>query len=177
VKTISEEYLQEQIKLHENPNYGVASVEFAPMVAELIKHSAPETVTDYGAGKQRLKSSLEKLGVSGFKYQPYDPAFPSYGEALEADLVCCIDVLEHIEPHLLENVLADLARITRKAGFFTIHMGPAAKHLSDGRNAHLIQKPTSWWLPRLCEFFEIGNLQTHQVFGKGFLVIVGPKVS
>ena len=174
MKTISEEYRREQIKLHENPHYGVASVEFAPMVAEIINHSAPKTVTDYGAGKLRLKSTLDSLGVTDYQYQPFDPAYPAYGDAREADLVCCIDVLEHIEPELLDNVLADLARVTKNIGFFTIHMGPAAKVLSDGRNAHLIQKPTSWWLPRLCQHFEIGNLQTHKVFGQGFLVVVSP---
>ena len=113
--------------------------------------------------------------MTGYEYQPYDPAFPGYGAAKPADLVCCIDVLEHIEPKLLDNVLKELARITKGLGFFTIHMGPAGKVLSDGRNAHLIQKPTSWWLPKLCNYFEINNMQLHQVFGKGFMVIVSPK--
>jgi len=51
-------------------------------------------------------------------------------------------------------------------------MGPAGKVLSDGRNAHLIQKPLSWWLPKLCERFEILELHQHQVFGKGFWCMV-----
>jgi len=174
MKTITEAYKLEQMRLHENPDYGIASIEFAPMVAEIINHAFPRTITDYGAGKQRLKTALDALGVSNFQYQPFDPAFPNYGEPREADLVCCIDVLEHIEPELLDNVLADLARITKNIGFFTVHMGAADKTLSDGRNAHLIQKPTSWWLPKQCQQYEIGNLQTHQVFGSGFMVVVGP---
>lgn len=175
MKTISEEYRKEQQLLHENPAYGVASTKFAPVVADIIKQTSPKTITDYGAGKQRLKESLDGLSVTGYKYQPYDPAFPDYGDAKPADLVCCIDVLEHIEPELLDNVLKDLSRIVKGLGFFTIHMGPAGKVLSDGRNAHLNQKPTSWWLPKLCNYFEINNMQLHKVFGKGFMVIVSPK--
>ena len=99
------------------------------------------------------------LGEKTFKYYPYDPVFPEYGEPREADLVCCIDVLEHIEPQYLKNVLQDLSKITINLGFFTIHTGPANKLLSDGRNAHLIQKPLSWWIPKICDYFEIIQLQ------------------
>jgi hypothetical protein len=65
-----------------------------------------------------------------------------------------------------------LASITSKIAFLSIHMGPAVKVLSDGRNAHLIQKPTSWWLPKLCQHFDIIQLQTHQVMGNGVWLIV-----
>ena len=92
----------------------------------------------------------------------------------KADLVCCIDVLEHVEPIHLKAVLQDLSRITKKVGLFTIHTGPAVKHLSDGRNAHLIQKPASWWLPQLCEHFEIAQLERIPV---GFWVVVEPRSS
>ncbi len=36
---ISEEYRRMQQQLHENPNYGVASVEYAPLVAEVSSRS------------------------------------------------------------------------------------------------------------------------------------------
>jgi len=47
---------------------------------------------------------------------PYDPVFPEYGEPRPADLVCCIDVLEHIEPDLVDNVILELARVTTNLG-------------------------------------------------------------
>ena len=112
--------------------------------------------------------ALEAAGVT-LDYRPYDPAFPDYGEARSADLLCCIDVLEHIEPPFLDNVLDDLARLTVKVGMFSVHTGPAMKILSDGRNAHLIQQPSSWWLPRLCQRFEIEYLQKVE---NGFFVVV-----
>ena len=63
--------------------------------------------------------------------------------------------------NLLENQINNNCQQlnTKKFGFFTIHSGPAVKVLEDGRNAHLIQKPPSWWLPKMCDRFEIKHLQ------------------
>ena len=175
--TISEAYRKLQQELHKNPNYGVASLVFAPIVADIVRQAKPASISDYGAGKQNLLKGLTDAGATGFDYRPYDPAFPEYGEPRPADLVCCIDVLEHVEPELLDNVLDELETITTNLGFFSIHMGPAGKTLADGRNAHLIQKPSSWWLSRLVERFEIAHLQSHQLMGRGVWVIVEPRRS
>lgn len=171
-KTISDSYLKQQQELHQNPNYGVASLSFAPLVADLIRQTNALSVSDYGAGKKRLLEGLNKAGVNPEKYLPYDPAFPEYGPPQKADLVCCIDVLEHVEPESIDAVLEELASITVGLGFFSIHMGPAAKILSDGRNAHLIQQPSSWWLPKICQHFNVLQLTSHTMMGKGIWLIV-----
>jgi len=171
--TISAEYREQQMQLHQNPNYGVASLQYAPLVLNLVDQFDAKSISDYGAGKQNLLKKMTELGRSDFQYYPYDPAFPEYGQPKEADLVCCIDVLEHIEPLYLSSVLLDLAKITIKYGFFTIHTGAAIKQLPDGRNAHLIQKPSSWWLPQLCKHFEIMHLQSSD---QGFWVAVSPRL-
>jgi hypothetical protein len=118
-----------QSKLHEDVNYGVASVAYAPLVDLIIKENKIRYLLDYGAGKCRLKDAL----TVDVKYTPY----------------------EHIEPELLDNVLNDLQRVTMKFGLFTIHTGPAAKTLPDGRNAHLIQEPLSWWENKIKLRFKI----------------------
>jgi hypothetical protein len=51
-KTISEEYLKLQQDLHLNPNYGIASLSFAPLVADLVKQTNTTSISDYGAGKK-----------------------------------------------------------------------------------------------------------------------------
>jgi hypothetical protein len=172
VPTISVDYLAQQQELHRNPDYGVASLGFAQIVKDVIEHFKAKSISDYGAGKKNLLKGLNGLGVTEFDYFPYDPAFPEYGEPKPADLVCCIDVLEHIEPPFLNSVLAELAEITVRRGFFSIHCDPAVKHLPDGRNAHLIQAPTSWWLPRLCQHFEVRHLETAP---GGFWAMVEPR--
>jgi len=157
--TISAEYLAQQQELHKNPNYGVASLQYAPIVADMVRQLGLKSIADYGAGKCNLRKKLHEMNCKAFDYHPYDPAFPEYGKPTQADLVCCIDVLEHIEPLYLDAVLKELEKITISYAIFTIHTGPAQKTLSDGRNAHLIQKPASWWLPKLCRHFEIRQLQ------------------
>jgi hypothetical protein len=174
--TISNAYLEMQRKLHERPSYGVASLAYAPVVGDIIIQAGVKSISDYGAGKKNLLHGLNKAGISGFEYFPYDPVFIEYGLPRAADLVCCIDVLEHIEPNLIDNVILDLALITVKLGFFTINTGPAVKVLADGRNAHLIQKPQSWWLVKLSEYFDVIHLQSDHVANNGFWILVKPIV-
>ena len=112
-KIISDNYLKLQQKLHKNPNYGVASIKFAPNVKKIMEDAKLSSISDYGAGKKNLQKTLNELGLNNYQYYPYDPAFPEYGEATEADLVCCIDVLEHAEEEFLDNILEDLKRITK----------------------------------------------------------------
>ena len=59
------------------------------------------------------------------------------------------DVLEHIEPIELDNVLNDLASRCNKVMYHLIACHPAKKALSDGRNAHLIIESPNWWKQRL----------------------------
>ena len=165
---ISEKYREEQEKLHENPNYGVASVQFAPLVTNIINTLNIEEMLDYGAGKGRLAQNINPNHK--VKIELYDPARPEWSETPNPrQFVTCIDVLEHIEPELLDNVLDDLKRVTKEVGFFTIHTGPAVKVLSDGRNAHLIQEDFRWWLPKIWERFDIHSYS--QTPG-GFYVVV-----
>lgn len=170
--TISEHYLIEQQRLHENPAYGVASITFAPLVSTLLSAGACNSLSDYGAGKCNLKKTLGLADGGPVDYLPYDPAFPEYGRAEPADLLVCIDVLEHVEPECLDAVLDELSRLARKLVLLTVHTGPAKKLLSDGRNAHLIQQPASWWLDRLHGHFDLIHLQD---VPKGFFVIGAPK--
>jgi hypothetical protein len=167
---ISEEYRRMQEELHRNPNYGVASVQYAPIVAQVLEQLRPEELLDYGAGKGRLGETLRTLMPNAPKIRHYDPARPEWAAVPEpAPFVACIDVLEHIEPELVDNVLDDLQRVTQGHGVFTVHTGPAVKLLSDGRNAHLIQQPPAWWLPKFMDRFD---LVVFQRMPQGFWIVV-----
>ena len=155
---ITDEYKKQQEQLHENPNYGVASVQYAPLVSEIVNTLGVVHLLDYGAGKCRLFENLK--ADHKMKLQAYEPAIERLSSPpVPAEMVTCIDVLEHIEPDLLDNVLDDLERLTECVLFCTIHTGPAAKVLSDGRNAHLTQQPLEWWLPKLWARFDIHTVQ------------------
>ena len=158
-----------QAKLHENPNYGIASTYFAPIVDDILQRFNITDLLDYGAGKLRLRDSI-KVKVNYTAYEPSNPEYDSEPEPTE--FVTCIDVLEHIEPELLDNVLDDLQRVTLKYGLFTIHTGPAVKTLPDGRNAHLTQQPYTWWQPKIKERFGIVK---EIAMDNGYLVFVKHK--
>jgi len=171
---ISESYRRMQKALHENPDYGTASVEFAPIVADYIQSHAIRELLDYGAGKGRLGQELRKRIHAPLAIHHYEPSSAQWsGAPAPSELVACIDVLEHIEPELLDNVLDDLKRVTRRYGIFTIATGAARKVLPDGRNAHLIQQPPAWWLPKLMDRFELVRFNR---FPRGFLVVVEARV-
>ena len=170
---ITEEYREMQRKLHENPRYGIASVVYAPLVAELVKQLGVKEILDYGAGKGRLGPALREQVEWPLTIHHYEPAVPEWSAPpVPCTFVACIDVLEHIEPHLLDNVLDDLKRVTAAVGIFTVHTEAAVKVLPDGRNAHLIQQPPRWWLPKFTDRFELVTFSRIQY---GFFVTVEPR--
>ena len=170
---ISEKYRKMQQQLHENPGYGVASVGYAALVADVIMGVGARELLDYGAGKGRLGITLKQHVQYPLAIRHYDPAIPEWSAPPQpCGFVACIDVLEHIEPALLDNVLDDLKRVTAGVGIFTVHTGPAVKVLPDGRNAHLIQQPPAWWLPKFLERFEIESFKR---MAMGFWVVVERK--
>lgn len=40
-----------------------------------------------------------------------------------------------------------------------IALTPAQKTLPDGRNAHILLQPASWWREQLCQYFQVRNAQ------------------
>jgi hypothetical protein len=169
-RLISDHYRELQAELHNNPNYGVASVHYAPIVSKVCNQYGVQELLDYGAGKANL---MKHLTVEhSMKIQLYDPAVPKWSDRPEpSEMVACIDVLEHIEPQKLDNVLDDLKRCVKRIGLFTVSTVEAKKFLPDGRNAHLIVEPSSWWLPKILERWD---LHVFQKSADGFLVLVMP---
>lgn len=160
---ITETYKQLNQQLHNTrPDYGTSGKKWASVVKSLAEAMKTTDVLDYGCGKQTLRAELPY--VIG-----YDPCIPGLDDKpSRADLVVCTDVLEHIEPDCLDEVMNDLVRVTGSALIATVATRKAVKFLADGRNAHLIVEQLDWWLPRFWHRFQI---QTVQNFGEEFLVI------
>ena len=168
---ISDEYKAQQTKLHEDPDYGIMSVHFAPMISLVINHMGVDNLLDYGCGKARLRKCLKV--DHPLSYFGYDPGVEEFSSAPQpAEMVACVDMLEHIEPDCLEAVLDDLQRLTVKLIFLTVHTGPAGRVLPDGRNAHLIQKPKEWWMQKLSKRFD---LEADKEDTQGFWAVMVPK--
>lgn len=168
---ISPEYQKQQQHLHETTAYGTMGEQYGPLIAQIINRLEVSHLLDYGSGKNMgLMKGLQGKIKGKLTYQAYDPGVPELaGDPIPAQMVACVDVLEHIEPECLDSVLDHLASLTEVVAFMSVHMGPALKTLPDGRNAHLIQEPVEWWLPKIMQRFD---LQTFQMASeRGFYAI------
>lgn len=152
---ISLEYRQLLEHTHAKMPWGVASLNEIDRIVFLVTQFQITHLLDYGAGQQNLARELPKL-IPNLIVKSYDPGIPAIANPpAPAPLVCCIDVLEHVEPEYIDQVLDDLQRVVDDMGYFTVSVTPAKKILSDGRNAHLIIQPVEWWTEKIKSRFNI----------------------
>ena len=159
LSTITEEYRQVLKETHAragtkkwgNTGHSI----FFKHILDLVERKECTEFLDYGAGwggvKAKIKEERPDWTVHEFEPAREDVCAP----AEPRDFVVCTDVFEHVEPECLEDFFLDLQRVTNKWGYFTVCMTPAVRILSDGRNAHLIQKPFEWWLIEVGKYFDI----------------------
>lgn len=151
MQTITDNYRKLNENLHNtNASYGTSGHNYADEVLHLCSQISTKDVLDYGCGKCTLANSLP------FPIKKYDPCIRAFHEDPEpADLLVCTDVIEHIEPELLDNVLTHMREKTIKAVYLAISTRPASKKLEDGRNAHLIVQNGEYWFNKISEYFQI----------------------
>ena len=143
---ISDEYRKLNTQLHaDKPRYGAGGHLWGQEVMLLIRSLQTISVLDYGCGKQTLRKCIKGIKIDG-----YDPAIPGLDMLPEPHhLVICTDVLEHVEPDKIDDVLEHIRELTRRVAFLVIATRPAKKKLPDGRNAHLIVEGCDWWRDKL----------------------------
>lgn len=151
------EYRQLQRAFHDlRPDYGTSSRKYVEQVDHLSRQLKTRDILDYGCGKAFLQKGLP------FPIQNYDPCTAEYAtRPRPAQIVVCTDVLEHIEPECLDEVLADLAALTQRLLLVNVACRPAKKILQDGRNAHLIIETPNWWLNKLLPHFDLHSFQAN----------------
>lgn len=149
---ITAEYVAQNRAMHRaHHGYGAGGARHVVSVLRLMKAVDARSMLDYGCGQGELSRAIRRSRWPG-RVTEYDPAVQAKATAPRpADVVACTDVLEHVEPECLANVLAELKRLTRKAAFLSIATRPSNKTLPDGRNAHLMVRPAAWWLSQLVD--------------------------
>ncbi len=143
---ITEKYRALNKELHETrQDYGSNGHKWAKVVSDLCRNLKTNDVVDYGCGKGTLRKNLPGVNIKN-----YDPAVDEFSKEPEpADIVCCFDVLEHIEPDCLEDVIDHLAKLAKVALVLVVATRKAKKFLSNGENAHLIVNNLYWWMDEL----------------------------
>ncbi|MEM9048906.1 MAG: methyltransferase domain-containing protein [Pseudomonadota bacterium] len=137
---------------HATEAYGDTSVKYLRFLRPELALLKPRTVIDYGCGQSRL---LDILATDiGFRGIRFDPAIPNYAARPEepADLLICIDVLEHVEEADLDHVIGDMRSLCREA-IIVVDTKAAVQKLPDGRNAHVSLHSHRWWQARLGQYF------------------------
>jgi hypothetical protein len=144
---ISDEYRRLNNQLHrELRGYGTSSQQHIELVAKYAKKYECETILDYGCGKAELQFGMAVKSYPWHVHN-YDPAIPDFAAPPpRCDMVVCTDVLEHVEPEHIVDVLKDIDRVTGKFFFSSTALVPAKKHLADGRNVHVLLRPPHWWV-------------------------------
>lgn len=146
---ITNGYIDQNRLLHKHrADYGIIGARWVKSATDLCKEHGWTTVLDYGCGK----GTFARAAPEWMHVFEYDPAIEGKETPIEAELVVCTDVLEHIEPECLDSVLAHIGRMGY-AALLVVSLSRSNKWLPDGRNAHLIVEPKEWWIDKLGEHF------------------------
>lgn len=171
---ISDDYRKLNRQLHDSGlPYGISGHAYADTIIRIAEIYGTNEILDYGCGKGTLKRSIQQ-NAPDLKVFEYDPCIAGKEATPQpADIVICNDVLEHIEPECLQAVLADLARVTKKIGFFVVDLFPANKCLPDGRNTHLIQETDTFWRQAIEAHMSVVTVASEGI--RKLIFIVKPK--
>jgi SAM-dependent methyltransferase len=138
------------------------------LMLETLKPHIGDSFIDFGCGTGRPAKELQKrgYGVLGIDFAsnsldadaeiPFLISDLTNLPPLSAKFGYCTDVMEHIEPQRVDEVLAGIARSVRDAVFFSIatvpdNFGPALA----GKQLHLTIEDAEWWLETLIRHWSI----------------------
>lgn len=152
MKLISPEYKYQNQLLHlQSSKYGISAKRYIQRIKDWLFEIDDNVVSaiDYGCGKGTLKRYLKMLKIT-----EYDPAIPNKDKLpCPSDIVFCIDVLEHIEPKYLDNVLQSIQDLAVRGVFLTVALREGKRVLPDGRLCHLNIHPVKFWQEKFDKFF------------------------
>lgn len=138
-------------------------------VSAFLEAAKPERgakVIDLGCGTGRASVRLSEHGLDVSAVDFAENAFEAGGqipftvanlwnlpETVRGDWGYCCDVMEHIPPERVRQVLASISSRMSKGAFFSISLVPDKSGAAIGEVLHLTVRPLEWWQSCLEEFF------------------------
>jgi hypothetical protein len=148
--------------------YMPVGLKCARAIALDIVDRCPATFLDYGCGRGQLVTFINhKTRGFAFGYDPAsdiamtsDPLSPT----IRVDWIISCDVLEHIQPGELSEVMEWMGGHASKGLLLTIANMPDP-HEVNGElvELHLIQEPMTWWTEKLREHFPTATIKGRHV--------------
>ena len=149
-QTISKEYSTLMSQMHSDKATFGGDIKAFRVIDRLIIKYKIKSIIDYGCGKGDLMFNIRekypKIEVFGF-----DPGNPDFAilPTKQYQMIITSDVMEHIEPRFLNNVLEHINSLFTDIGYFYIATSPSKKDFSNGRNAHLIVAGPDYWREKI----------------------------
>lgn len=147
---ITDEYKKQLQKLHSKKAFSEKNLWYDD-VKTFLEKEKPNSLIDFGCSHGGLISKIKTDFPNISIVDGYDPGVPEF-EKLPTkvyDTLISTDVIEHIEPEILDDTLKYIESLFTKSAWIIIACYPAKKYLPDGRNAHLTVEPPEWWLDKL----------------------------
>lgn len=162
--SLSDDYKKQLTELHTIKSFG-NSKKISQDVKDIIITNNITSVLDFGCGKGYFSSTLRKEFPELIVHS-YDPVTSPIDLPVSVDLIYSSDVLEHVEPAYLDDILINFNTIS-KYQYHLIACHPAKKMLSDGRNAHLIIEKSLWWKTKIESCLpDIWNMEYSKTYKK-----------
>ena len=145
---ITQSYIDQLKQMHNQPEKKLGFGTQPPgKLVEILKNSQSLSVLDFGCGKGEILSQVQKLFPKK-QIMGYDPGVEVFSHyPLGIDFIYSVDVLEHVEPEFIDEVLRKLVN-EGEHQYHLIACCPAKKNLPDGRNCHLIIEQPNWWIKK-----------------------------
>ena len=148
---ISDEYKNQIEILHSQNKMGKNSKRKIPKLfnmPEFLEKYKPNSIIDYGCGSGGVVNHLSEKYTVVDGYDPCVEKYSTYPNK-KYDVLISMDVLEHIEPDLLDKNLKSISKLFTKSAYLDIHTSASPTFLPDGRNAHLIQEQPDFWRKKI----------------------------
>lgn len=157
---VSDEYRNKLEWATQDMPWGGAVIGSVPRIYNYAKEHDCKSILDYGSGKSDFLNTLKELFPDhNLIINQYEPGRPELAHDPEiSDMTVCVDVLEHIEPDKLDNVLDHIYNKTNKIFYFKVCLVPSHSTFEDGTNLHLIIENEEFWLDKLSKHWDTSDI-------------------
>ena len=153
---ISKEYKNKIIEKHKKGHWGGNVEKRIPdLILKYMNLSRAKSILDYGSGYGAFKEAMQGL-PGDMSIHEYEPGVPGKDQDPPVcDATVCFDVLEHIEPSKIDNVLKHIYDKTRFWAILHICTIPSRNTFPDGKNLHLIIEDSAWWVKKFLGYWNV----------------------